>query len=189
MDHTSLLIVLLRETASRLQDEATAYKWAHFGQCNCGHLAQTVTQLPAHLLQQAAQKQPGDWSEQALTWEQTYGPRKLSPAATALPDYGDRPALDEGAWEPEGMDHCTTTFVPMPLVFERLAQVGLSAADLVHLERLSDPKIRKRLGNNTQEFHYAVRDHLVQYLLAWADLLEKTPNSETGESAYSLAAE
>lgn len=164
-----LLIQALRQTARHLQLADVSYRWSHFGQCNCGHLAQTLTQLTPETLQRAAERQRGDWSEQATTWERT----------AALADYGDRPALDEGAWEPEGTDHCTTTDVPMDLVFRRLTAVGLTAEDMVHLERLSDPRVRKRLGTNTVDFHYADRTNLVRYLNAWADVLElDLPRSE-----------
>jgi hypothetical protein len=187
MIRSSWLVVALRETAHRLQREDTPYKWAHFGQCNCGHLAQTLTRLPAHALQRAAELHQGDWSEQAITWEKN---RTTVPTAPMeLPDYGDRPALDEGAWEPEGVEYCTTTYLPMADVLQQLGSVGLKASDLVHLERLSDPRIRKHLGTNTQDFHYANREHLIQYLLAWAELEEREMQLEASGFSYSLAAE
>jgi hypothetical protein len=66
------LIVALRTTARRLSEGAN-YKWSHFGQCNCGHLAQTVTQLTARELQEAAFARAGDWKEQALEYCPTSG--------------------------------------------------------------------------------------------------------------------
>jgi hypothetical protein len=35
------------------------------GACNCGHLAQTVTELPREALHAMATERPGDWSELA----------------------------------------------------------------------------------------------------------------------------
>ena len=49
----------------------------------------------------------------------------------------------------------------------------LSPADVGHLERLSGPEIRRRLGNNTQHFEHHRRENVVAYLEAWADLLEE----------------
>jgi hypothetical protein len=73
MAHANLeLIVALRRTAQRLRAGAD-YKWSHFGQCNCGHLAQTVTQLSARELQQAAFARSGDWGEQAFEYCPTSG--------------------------------------------------------------------------------------------------------------------
>ncbi len=60
---TTELIAALRSTAKRLADGAN-YKWSHFGQCNCGHLAQTVTHFTAKELQEAAFARAGDWKEQ-----------------------------------------------------------------------------------------------------------------------------
>jgi hypothetical protein len=66
------LITALRRTAQRLRAGAD-YKWSHFGQCNCGHLAQTVTLLSARELQAAAFKRAGDWGEQAFEYCPTSG--------------------------------------------------------------------------------------------------------------------
>lgn len=58
------LVQALRTTAARLARGA-AYKWSHFGQCNCGNLAQTVTQLSPEQVYRAAFVRAGDWGEQA----------------------------------------------------------------------------------------------------------------------------
>jgi len=58
------LVQALRATATRLRGGAS-YKWSHFGQCNCGHLAQTVTQLSPEEVYRAAFVRAGDWGEQA----------------------------------------------------------------------------------------------------------------------------
>lgn len=168
------LVRALRHTARRLESRATAYKWGHFGQCNCGHLAQTLTGLSDGLLQRAASQHRGDWSDQALGHQRIVArTRAGTPAVNHDVDYGDRPALDEGAWEPEAQESCTATDIPMRVVFEQLTSAGLDADDLVHLERLSDPRIRRELGTNTTDFHYASRENLVAYLDAWATLLER----------------
>lgn len=59
------LIRALRSTAERLSSGA-AYRWSHFGQCNCGNLAQTVTLLSPEQVYRAAFERGGDWGEQAL---------------------------------------------------------------------------------------------------------------------------
>lgn len=173
---TPILVLALRETARRLEAQTTPYRWAHFGQCNCGHLAQTLTGLASETLQRSAEQQRGDWSEQAIFHE-----REVAASAAPLlpPDYGDRLALDEGAWEPEAIESCAVTDIPMTTVLARLTAVGLTAEDLVHLERLSDPNVRRMLGTNTREFHYASRENLVAYLDAWALLLERAQPSPT----------
>jgi hypothetical protein len=66
------LVSALRTTAARLSGGAT-YKWSHFGQCNCGNLAQTVTRLTPKQVYEAAFERAGDWGEQALEFCATSG--------------------------------------------------------------------------------------------------------------------
>lgn len=58
------LVAALRSTASRLEAGAR-YRWTHMGSCNCGHLAQTLTRLPAEEIHRLALERAGDWGEQA----------------------------------------------------------------------------------------------------------------------------
>ena len=155
---------LLRETASRLSESGTTYRWSSFGHCNCGHLAQTVTGLRAAELQRRAMQCEGDWASQARDAERDRRP---------VFEMGDRPAPDEGAWEPEDVGACSVTGKPMDEVLAQIHQMGLSAADIANLERLSDPEVRRRLGNNTDDFSHYIRENVVRYLHAWADLLEE----------------
>ena len=53
------VIEALRTTAKRLQDGAE-YEWGHAGACNCGHLAQTVTQRSKKEIYRMVS---GEWSE------------------------------------------------------------------------------------------------------------------------------
>lgn len=173
---TLRLIRALRDTARRLATEATAYRWSHFGQCNCGQLAQTLTGLPARELYSAANEQPGDWAEQALM--HASAAQRATEAVVSAADYGDRPALDEGAWQPEDRGACPVAEMPMSAIFATLINAGLSGDDIAHLERLSDPRIRKQLGTNTIDFPYGDRLNVVRYLDAWADLLQTELEAE-----------
>jgi len=152
------LIIALRQTAERLTDPAVTYQWSSFAHCNCGHLAQTITQLSPREIQERAMHREGDWGTQANDF-----PR---------PDYDDRPALDEGAWEPENIGVCRATGARLDGVLEAMLQLGLHAHDIANLERLSDPDVRRRLGTSTQHFAHYQRDNVIAYLNAWADLLE-----------------
>lgn len=58
------LITALRATADRIESGAR-FHWNHMGSCNCGHLAQTLTQIEPKKLHQMALANAGDWSEQA----------------------------------------------------------------------------------------------------------------------------
>ena len=61
------LIDALRETAERLRGDSD-YKWSNYGLCNCGHLAQTVTNRTPKEIHEAAQQRAGDWGQQALEY-------------------------------------------------------------------------------------------------------------------------
>src|SRR5262249_37094732 len=55
------LVRALRATAARIEAGA-AYQWGHHGQCNCGHLAQTVCEIePGSLQAWAIEAQAEDW--------------------------------------------------------------------------------------------------------------------------------
>lgn len=172
------LITALREASSRLERPDVVYRWSHFAHCNCGHLAQVITRLEPSEIQRRAMTRPGDWGQQAsvaATWNTTRPhPR---------PDYGDRPALDEGAWEPENVGACSSTGTPLDVVLEELFQLGLTPDDIQHLERLSDPLVRRELGNNTQDFLHYRRENVIAYLRAWASLLERNLQQEPIELA------
>ena len=90
----------------------------------------------------------------------------------AQPDYGDRPALDEGAWEPENVGACRASGARLDSILESMVRLGLDPHDIAHLERLSDPEIRRKLGTNTEYFAHYLRENVIAYLSAWADLLE-----------------
>jgi hypothetical protein len=66
------LIAALRTTAARLQLGAH-YRWTHLGACNCGHLAQTVTQLDAEAIRRYAMERAGEWADQVLEFCPTSG--------------------------------------------------------------------------------------------------------------------
>jgi hypothetical protein len=69
---TPELVVALRRTAARLKD-GVRYRWSHFAVCNCGNLAQTITDLSPDAIYEAAMQRPGDWGEQAREYCPTSG--------------------------------------------------------------------------------------------------------------------
>jgi hypothetical protein len=175
---SSRLVLALRQTAARLARPETTYRWASFAHCNCGHLAQTITGLDPAEIQRRAMRKEGDWGAQARS-------------ASRFPvfDYGDRPALDEGAWEPENVGACQVTGAPLDEILEHMYALGLRPSDVGHLERLSDPEVRRRLGKNTAYFPHHRRENVVAYLQAWADLLEERAEPERLEEYWAEAAE
>lgn len=150
------LVAALRETAARLRDDATSYRWSHFGQCNCGHLAQTLTRLSSDEIYRAAFPGGGDWGQQA--------------AALRDLDFGDRPGLDEGAFEPEVL-RCSATGRALDAVFAQMIAAGLDGRDIDALEDLSDGDVLRRMGKSTTGLARNRRADVIAYLDAWAELL------------------
>lgn len=174
------LVVALRQTAARLSRQDVIYSWASFAHCNCGHLARTITGLDPSDIQKRAMRREGDWGSQA---------RDVDALRSPDFDFGDRPALDEGAWEPENVGACQVTGAPLDEVLDQMYALGLTPDDVGHLERLSSPDVRRRLGKSTVHFPHARRENVVAYLLAWADLLEERLGEEPVPVYYEEAAE
>lgn len=57
----------LRTTADRLEQGAT-YRWTHQGNCNCGHLVQTISQRTPADIHRLALERDGDWAEHARAY-------------------------------------------------------------------------------------------------------------------------
>lgn len=69
---TKELIQALRETADRIAG-GERYQWSHMGSCNCGHLAQSLTQFTHAEIHASALGRSGDWSEQVIDYCPTSG--------------------------------------------------------------------------------------------------------------------
>lgn len=61
------VIAALRKTAENLKNKAP-YQWGHMGSCNCGNLAQVVTNLDKAAIHQEAMRRHGDWNEQLFDY-------------------------------------------------------------------------------------------------------------------------
>ena len=70
---TPFVIEKLREAANRLESD-NDYHWGHTGRCNCGTLAQCITDLSASEIYRQSQAQRlGEWSEFADTYCENSG--------------------------------------------------------------------------------------------------------------------
>jgi hypothetical protein len=70
---TPELIDVLRKTAKRLQNTEQRYLWSHQGSCNCGHLAQSLTNLSSAEIHSYAIERHGDWEDHAEDYCSTSG--------------------------------------------------------------------------------------------------------------------
>ena len=59
------LVEALRSAASSISS-GNHYEWGHMGSCNCGHLAQKLTNLGKDDIHRIAMEKHGDWAEQVL---------------------------------------------------------------------------------------------------------------------------
>lgn len=76
----------------------------------------------------------------------------------------------EGSWTDQSRAYCPTSGLPMDLLISSMLDAGLALDDLEYLEKLSNPKVLKRLNHTHLRFNQ--RADVVKYMLAWADLLE-----------------
>ncbi|MBK0381332.1 hypothetical protein I5M32_00040 [Pedobacter sp. SD-b] len=66
------IIRVLRKTASNLE-KGSKYQWGHMGSCNCGNLAQVITNKSKAEIHKSAMRGHGDWNEQLIDYCPTSG--------------------------------------------------------------------------------------------------------------------
>lgn len=137
------LVVALRATAARLAKGAN-YQWGHFGACNCGHLAQTLTRRTTAEIHRAA-------LDRKSTWE-------MAP-------------VDD--WAEAAVEYCPLSGLPIDDIITEMLDAGITLQEIQHLERLSDPRVRRRLPEEHRFLRRNRRDDLLLYLEAWAKMVEE----------------
>lgn len=76
-----------------------------------------------------------------------------------------------GDWSDQLNDYCPTSGLCFDDIITELLQAGFSIDDLKHLEKLSDPEILHAICDRSLKHN--VREDVVDYLRAWADILER----------------
>lgn len=79
----------------------------------------------------------------------------------------------KGDWNDQCNDFCPTSGLPSDELIATLLDAGLDLDDLKNLEKLSDKEVLKTLPLKYRYLKNNNRQHVVIYLKAWADLLEK----------------
>src|SRR5262245_16897043 len=146
------LVIALRATAARLRLGAP-YQWGHFGACNCGHLAQTLTRKSSADIHRAA-------LERAIVM---------------------RGRIED--WGEAVVDYCPASSLPLDDVLAEMLSAGLDLRDIRHLEDLDAPDILRRLPAEKRHLSRNDRADLILYLETWADLLaeERFPQTLAAE--------
>lgn len=84
-----------------------------------------------------------------------------------------RIALDgTGDWEAIANAYCPTSGYAIDDVVTELLALGLSTADIGHLEKLDDPAVLAALPGGRRWLRRNQREDVVAYMRAWADVLE-----------------
>ena len=133
----SFLIDALRATSKRLENEDVQYQWGHMGQCNAGHLIQTLTGMSSFEIVESVDFQLDEWSEHAV-------------------------------------DYCSCTGNKVDDIFLSIEKQGLTHTDIVKLENLSDRKVLENLEGGFRYLERNRREHVVEYMRSFADLLESS---------------
>ena len=79
-----------------------------------------------------------------------------------------------GEWADQALEYCPGSGYPIDHVIGTMLDVGLTQEDIGHLERLSCPEVLATIPVPRRiELSYRDREHVVEYLLDWAALLEE----------------
>lgn len=78
-----------------------------------------------------------------------------------------------GDWNEQVEDYCSTSQMPIDLVINEMLNAGLMLEDIKHLEKLDDRQVLIRFPLEVRHLKHNVRDDVVAYMNAWADLLEE----------------
>ena len=78
-----------------------------------------------------------------------------------------------GDWNEQAEDYCSTSQMPIDLLINEMLGAGLLLEDLKHLERLDDRQVLLRFPLEKRYLKHNVRNDVIAYMNAWADLLEE----------------
>jgi hypothetical protein len=78
-----------------------------------------------------------------------------------------------GDWSEQALDFCPTSGYLMDQVISYMLSAGMEIEDFKHLERLSDQQVLNRLPQNERYLRHNIREDVIKYMNAWADLLEE----------------
>ncbi len=62
------LVNALKLTAAKLSKNTTRYQWGHMGQCNVGHLVQTMTGMESVEIVKSIDCEMNEWTEHARSY-------------------------------------------------------------------------------------------------------------------------
>lgn len=79
-----------------------------------------------------------------------------------------------GIWAEQIVEYCPTSGFPLDVVIGSMLEVGATLDDIRHLERLSSPRVLRRIPVAERlALSYRNHVHVARYMIAWAELLEE----------------
>ena len=78
-----------------------------------------------------------------------------------------------GEWTELADEYCATSNSPVSLVMSKLEQAGLTPVDIRHIEYLTDREVLNQLPGGFRWLKKNVREDVILYFEAFADLLEE----------------
>lgn len=78
-----------------------------------------------------------------------------------------------GDWNEQVEDFCSVSHMPIDLVINEMLNAGLMVEDIKHLEKLDDRQVLKRFPLEARYLKHNIRNDVVAYMNAWAELLEE----------------
>jgi hypothetical protein len=78
-----------------------------------------------------------------------------------------------GDWKDQLRDYCPQSGLPMDVIIDKMIEAGFTANDLIHLERLSDSKILKKLPTIVKQLNHNSSKDAALYMRCWAKLMEE----------------
>jgi len=80
-----------------------------------------------------------------------------------------------GDWNEQLIEYCPTSGYPMDLMVGKMLETGLTLDDLMHLEKLSDPKILQLIPEDKRQYMSKNnKSDVILYMEAWVEQLEDT---------------
>jgi hypothetical protein len=81
--------------------------------------------------------------------------------------------IREGDWEGQAREYCPTSGLLIDSVIAAVLDVGMTLADIKHLEKLTDPVVLSRLPEERRYLQRNARKDVILYMRAWADMLDR----------------
>lgn len=93
---------------------------------------------------------------------------RMSPA-----EIHERALMKAGDWSNQTLEYCTATGFTIDHIIETMITLGLTKDDIVHIERLSDQKVLRRIGLDRRiAMNHKKREDVVLYMNTFAEMLE-----------------